>query len=385
MRKINIAMIGYRFMGKAHSHAYKDLSMFFRVGVIPVMKVICGRNKEALKEAADMYGWEEVETSWEKVVERDDIDLIDICTPNYTHKDIAIKAAENGKMILCEKPLAANLTDAYLMLEAVERGKVKHMIDFNYRKVPAITFAKQLIDEGFVGEIYHFRGVFLQDWIVDPNFPLVWRLQQQEAGSGAHGDLNAHIIDLARFLVGDIDKVIGISQTFIKERPLVREVSQLTTGLSAVAEEKVGKVTVDDATIFLAKFKNGALGTFEATRFATGNRCGLRFEINGSKGSIRFKFDDMNYLEVFSREDPETRQGFKKITVTESLHPYMANWWPAGHGIGYEHTFVHIIYDFMKAIEEDTLPSPNFYDGVECQKTLDAVERSIREERWVKV
>jgi predicted dehydrogenase len=301
------------------------------------------------------------------------------------HKEIAIKAAQNGKMILCEKPLATNLKDAQEMLDVVEKANIKHMIDFNYRKVPAICFAKKLIEEGYVGDIYHFRGVFLQDWIVDPNFPLVWRLQQQESGSGAHGDLNAHVIDLARFLVGDIEKVIGMNQTFIKERPLVKEVPHLTTGLSAVAEEKLGKVTVDDATLFLAKFKNGALGTFEATRFATGNRCGLRFEINGSKGSIRFKFDDMNFLEIFSREDPETKQGFKKISVTEASHPYMASWWPAGHGIGYEHTFVHIVYDFMEAIANNTLPSPNFYDGVECQKVLDAVEKSIREERWVKV
>ena len=385
MKKVNVGLIGYRFMGKAHSHAYKDLTMFFKTGVVPVMKVISGRNKEALEEAAHRYGWEEYETSWEKVVEREDIDLIDICTPNSMHKEIAIKAAQKGKMILCEKPLATSLQDAQEILDVVEKANIKHMIDFNYRKVPAICFAKKLIEEGYVGDIYHFRGVFLQDWIVDPNFPLVWRLQQQESGSGAHGDLNAHIIDLARFLVGDIERVIGINQTFIKERPLVKEVSHLTTGLSAAAEEKLGKVTVDDATLFLAKFKNGALGTFEATRFATGNRCGLRFEINGSKGSIRFKFDDMNSLEIFSREDPETKQGFKKISVTEASHPYMANWWPAGHGIGYEHTFVHIVYDFMEAIANDILPSPNFYDGVECQRVLDAVEKSIREERWIEV
>jgi len=385
VRKVNVALIGYKFMGKAHSHAYKDVSMFFRLNVIPVMKIICGRNERALKEAWQIYGWEEYDTSWERVVERDDVDLIDICTPNSTHKDIVLKAAAAGKMILCEKPLATSLKEAQLMLEAVERMKVKHMIVFNYRKIPAIAFAKRLIEDGFIGDIHHFRGVFLQDWIVDPDFPLVWRLQGQEAGSGANGDLNAHVIDIARYLVGDFEKVIGINETFIKERPLVKDTGELSTGLTAVGEGKMGEVTVDDATLFLARFKNGALGTFEATRFATGNRCGMRFEINGSKGSIRFKFDDMNFLEIFSREDPEFAQGFKKITITESCHPYMANWWPPGHGIGYEHTFIHIIYDFMKAIEEDTLPSPNFYDGVECQRVLEAVERSVKSRKWEEV
>jgi len=338
-------------------------------------------------EAAKKFGWESYETSWEKVVERDDIDLIDINTPNNTHREIAVAAAKAGKAILCEKPLAMNLAQAKEMLEEAEKGEVKHMVCFNYRKVPAISLARKLIQNGQVGRIYHFRAQYLQDWITDPEFPLVWRLRKELAGTGVHGDLNSHIIDLARFLVGEISQVIGMQETFIGQRPKLNIDKELTTGLAAQSqsEKEMGEVTVDDATLFLAKFTNGALGSFEATRFANGRRNGLRLEINGSKGSLVFELENMNELRFFSSQDPRETQGFKRILATEAEHPYIGAWWPPGHIIGYEHTFVHIVYDFLKAIDENRMPSPNFRDGVECQRILEAVEKSVKEERWVKV
>lgn len=381
-KKINVALIGYKFMGKAHSNAYKNMPIFFETDAIPVMKVICGRNEEALKKVAHQFGWEEYETSWEKIIKREDIDLVDISTPGDTHKEITIAAARAGKDIFCEKPLANNLSEAKQMLEAVKQAGVKHMVAFNYRRVPAIGLAKQLIESGKLGNIYHYRATYLQDWIVDPGFPLIWKLQKDKAGSGPHGDLNAHITDLAHYLVGDIDKVIGMSETFIKKRPLEEESSAL---LSAKPDKKYGEVTVDDATLFLAKFKEGALGSFEATRFATGRKNFERIEINGSKGSLVFNFERMNELEYYSREDNPNEQGFKTILVTESTHPYIKAWWPPGHIIGYEHTFIHEVYDLMQALARDKMPSPNFVDGVKCQAVLEAVERSIAEERWVKI
>lgn len=380
-KEIRVGLVGYKFMGKAHSHAYKDLIMFFEPKAIPVMRAICGRNEEAVRQVAQKYGWESYETSWERMVERDDIDLIDISSPGDTHRDIAVAAAEKGKHILCEKPLANNLKEAKDMLKAVEKAGVKHMVGFNYRRVPAVGLAKKMIEEGKIGEIYHFRATYLQDWIVDPEFPLVWRLQKEKAGSGPHGDLNAHIIDLARYLVGEFDQVVGMSKTFIEERPLPEEV----TGLAAKAGAKRGKVTVEDACLFLAKFKNGALGSFEATRFATGRKNYNRFEINGSKGSIVFNLEEMNVLEFYSREDPDYAQGFKRIMVTEGVHPYISAWWPPGHIIGYEHTFIHQAYDLMNALAEDRMPSPSFLDGVRCQEVLEAVEKSVQKGKWVKV
>lgn len=386
-KKINVGMIGYKFMGKAHSHAYRDVSMFFETKTVPAMKVICGRTESAVAEAAKKFGWESYETSWEKVVERDDIDLIDINTPNNTHREIAVTAAKAGKAILCEKPLAMNLAQAKEMLEEAEKAGVKHMVCFNYRKVPAISLARKLIQNGQVGRIYHFRAQYLQDWITDPEFPLVWRLRKELAGTGVHGDLNSHIIDLARFLVGEISQVIGMQETFIGQRPKLNIDKELTTGLAAQSqsEKEMGEVTVDDATLFLAKFTNGALGSFEATRFANGRRNGLRLEINGSKGSLLFELENMNELRFFSSQDPRETQGFKRILATEAEHPYVGAWWPPGHIIGYEHTFVHIVYDFLKAIDEKRMPSPNFRDGVGCQRILEAVQKSVKEERWVKV
>ena len=382
-KKVNVGLVGYKFMGKAHSNAYKDVSMFFDLDAEPVMKAICGRDEKGVKAAAQRFGWESYETSWEKLVKRDDIDLVDVTAPSNAHKEIAIAAAENKKHVFCEKPLALNLADAREMLKAVEKAGVKHMINFNYRTVPAVALAKKMIDEGLLGKIYHFRGVYLQDWIINPEFPIVWRLDKSIAGSGSHGDLNAHIIDAARFLVGEFDSVVGMEETFIKERPLT-EVGT-TGGLAAVATGGRGKVTVDDATLFLARFANGVVATFEATRFAAGRKNHNRFEINGSKGSIVFSQERMNELEYYNCEDPEGLQGFRLIQTTDPSHPYIHAWWPPAHIIGYEHTFIHQVYNLMQSIAHDKMPSPNFVDGVKCQEVLDAVGKSIAEKRWVKI
>jgi len=377
---INVGLIGYKFMGKAHSNAYLDMPKFFKPRGTPIMKVLCGRDEAGVRGVADTFGWQEVETSWEKLIERKDIDLIDIAAPPNVHREIAISAAKAGIHIFCEKPLAMNVKEAREMLKVVEDAGIKHMIGFNYRRVPAVSLAKKLIEEGAIGKIYHFRAVYLQDRLVDPNFPLVWRLQKEIAGSGSHGDLGSHLIDIARYLVGEFTEVIGMNETFIKERPLVKSM----TGLSAKASGGTGKVTVDDATSFLARFENGALGSFEATKFAPGRKNYNSFEINGSKGSIVFNLERMNELQFYSRKDPQETSGFRTIIVTEPIHPYLSAWWPPGHIIGYEHTFIHEVYDLCEAIANDTSVTPNFYDGVKCQEVLEAVELSIEERRWVK-
>ena len=381
MKQIRIGLIGYKFMGKAHSNAYRQVGRFFELAAIPVMKAICGRNEKNIKEAAEKFGWESYETDYKNLVKRNDIDLIDITTPNNSHSEIAIAAAEEGKDIFCEKPLAMNLVEAEKMLKAVKKTGVKHMIGFNYRRVPAIGLAKKLIKEGRIGKIYHFRSTYLQDWLSDPNFPLNWRMQKEITGSGALGDLLAHHIDLARYLVGELEEVAGMDKTFIKERPISLEAD----GLTGKAGKTKGKVTVDDATLFLAKFKNGALGSFEATRVGPGRKNYNRFEINGSEGSIIFNFERMNELEFFSRKDLSYAQGFRTILVTEAEHPYISAWWPPGHTIGYEHTFIHQAYDLMNALAEDKMPSPNFLDGVKCQEVLEAVGKSIKEKGWIKI
>lgn len=380
---INVGLIGYKFMGKAHSNAFQRIGMFFEPSRKIVMKAICGRDESWVKESAQKFGWESYETSWEKLIERPDIDMIDITAPSDAHKVIALKAAEAGKNIFCEKPLALNLKDAREMLEAAEKYKIKHQIGFNYRFAPAIQLAKKLIDNGKIGKIFHFRGLYLQDWIIDPDFPLVWRLDKKVAGSGSHGDLGAHVIDIARYLVGEFDRVTGMSKTFVKERPLVEKM----TGLSgkAKADAPKGEVNVDDATLFIAEFKNGALGSFEATRFANGHKNGMSFEINGSKGSIKFEFERMNELQYFSSDDEEGTQGFRTIQVTEPIHPYASHWWPAGHVIGYEHTFVHELYEFTEAIANDKKATPDFMDGVKCSQVLEAVDLSIERKQWVDV
>jgi predicted dehydrogenase len=382
-KAVNVGLVGYKFMGKAHSNAYRKVGMFFDLPVTVGMRALCGREVGWLKEAAEKMGWESCETDWKVLVKRDDIDIIDITTPSNAHMEIAIAAAENGKHVFCEKPMAPTVKEAREMLAAAEKNKVKHQIGFNYRYAPAVLLAKKLISDGKIGEIYHFRGEYLQDYILDPDFPRIWRLDKSIAGSGAHGDLNAHIIDLARFLVGDFTKVIGNTKTFIKERPLVEKMQ----GLSATSGESapMAPVTVDDATMFLTEFENGAMGIFEATRFAAGHKNALRFEINGSKGSLIFELERLNELKFFSREDEAEYQGFRTIGVTEPVHPYGSHWWPPGHIIGYEHTFVHEIHSFIQAIINDTATAPDFNDGVKCAQVLDAVDLSINEGAWIDV
>lgn len=382
-KNVNIGLIGYKFMGKAHSFGFRNAAaMFPAIGAVPVMKAIVGRDESAVWAMMEQYGWESYETDYKNLLKRDDIDLVDISTGNNVHAEIAIAAAEAGKDIFCEKPLAMNVSEARQMLDAVQKAGVKHMINFNYRAVPAVTLAKKMIDDGLIGKIFHWRSVYLQDWIIDPDFPLVWRLDKKVAGSGALGDLAAHSIDLATWLVGDIDEVSSNLTTFIKHRP---KLAETTGGLGAKASSEMGEVTVDDAVIALARFKNGAIGTIEATRFATGNRNGNRFEINGGKGSIRFNVESMNELEYFNREDPEGLHGWRTISVTEGSHPYFEGWWPAGHIIGWGETFVHQVVNLMNSIAEDKMPSPNFEDGLKNQLVLEAIEKSNESHRWEKV
>lgn len=383
MKQLRVGMIGYKFMGKAHSNAYRSLPMFFPDALKPEMVAICGRNVSAVQAAADQLGWSESVTDWKELVNREDIDLIDINAPSDAHKEIAIAAAKAGKHIFCEKPLALTLADGREMLQAAEEAGVTHMVGFNYRFSPAVRLAKKLVESGRLGQIYHFRAWFLQDWIMDPQFPLVWRLQKEVAGSGSHGDLGAHLIDLAHYLVGDMQEVIGMSETFIKERPIASEM----TGLSAKGSTggPMGKVTVDDATLFMARFENGALGSFEATRFAAGHRSTNSFEINGSMGSVKFDFERMNELEVYFTSDDEDVQGFRRVLATDPVHDYMEAWWPPGHTIGFEHTFTHEILELSTAISEGRQPVPNFEDGVKCQAVLEAVDKSIEERRWVRL
>jgi predicted dehydrogenase len=370
-KTLNVAMIGYQFMGRAHSNAWRQVSRFFDLPAEPVMKVVCGRNEQAVKQAADHLGWEEYATDWRTLIDRKDIDIIDICSPGDAHMPQAIAAAEAKKTVFCEKPLANTLPEAEKMLEAVKRNRVVHMICHNYRRIPAVTLAKQMIEAGEIGEIYHYRGTYLQDWIVDPMFPRVWRLQKSVAGSGALGDIASHSIDLSRYLVGEITEVSGLLKTFIKERPLPED------------KKKTGKVDVDDAALSLVKFKNGAIGSIEGSRFALGRKNYNRFEINGSKGSISFDLERLNELEVYKEEGPNS--GFKTVLVTDAKHPFVAGWWPPGHIIGYEHTFTHTVYDLLRAVDAKKSPIPNFDDGVKNQRVLDAIERSAKSKQWEKV
>ncbi|MFP4005631.1 MAG: Gfo/Idh/MocA family protein [Candidatus Hadarchaeia archaeon] len=378
----NVGLIGYKFMGKAHSHGYKDVPFFYNdLETIPKRKVICGRTEEAVAEAAEKYGWEDYATDWRDVVKDPEIDVIDVASPTFTHRDITVAAAEEGKDIFCEKPPARNFKEAKDMYEAVQESGVKNMIGFNYRRVPAIALAKELIEEGYIGDIRHFRGLYLQDWIMDPEFPVTWHLKKEKAGAGAHIDLNTHLIDLSRHLVGEHEKVVGMTETFIEERPRLGEGSTF----GAEASEGKEEVEVDDATIFMTKFENGAIGHFEATRFAGGRKNHEDIEINGSKGSIKFNFEEMNRLKFYSTEDPDFLQGFKDILVTEEDHPYVSVWWPPGHLVGYENTFVNEFADFYRSYDENTDPKPDFKDALECQRVVEAVLRSSEEERWLEV
>ncbi len=379
---IGVGMVGYKFMGRAHSNAYRQVATFFPdVALKPEQTVVCGRDAAAVQEFANQFGWKHIETDWKRLVTRDDIGLVDVSTPGDSHAPIAIAAAENGKHVFCEKPLANTLAEARQMVDAVKKAGVVGMVNFNYRRVPAVQLAKKLIDEGRIGKIYHWRAVYLQDWIMDPNFPLVWRLSKDAAGSGTLGDLGAHIIDLARMLVGEITSLTGLTETFIKQRPVLAAAG---SSLDATAGTEMGEVTVDDAAMFLARFDNGAVGSFEVTRFANGRANYNSFEINGSKGSIQFNLERLNELNVlFSDDDPDVK-GFRNVLVTDGgAHPYVGAWWPAGHIIGWEHTFTHGVYDLLNGIAKGVSPNATFEDGLRCQAVLDAVERSAGSRSWV--
>jgi predicted dehydrogenase len=378
--RVNVALIGRKFMGTAHTHAYTDVTIFFEPKLRPVKRILCARG-DGLPEVAERWGWQEYEADWHKAVTHPEVDLVDICAPSLIHKEVVLAAAEAGKHILCEKPLAMTLEDAREMVAAVERAGIVHSIGFNYRKVPAVALAKQLIDRGAIGQIHHFRGIYSQDWLVDPSFPLVWRLRKKDAGAGASWDLGAHVVDLARYLVGEMSEVVGHQATFIKRRPM----ASFEDGLKAVAGSEMGAVDVDDTTSFLARFENGAMGTFEVTRYATGHRNQNRVEVYGSQGGVIFDMEHMNELQFYSRSDPAYAQGYRAIQVGEGVHPYMAGWWPAGHIIGFGDTFVHEVLDMLNAIAEDRQANPSFRDGLQCQMILTAVDHSIAERRWVSV
>ncbi|MBO0846234.1 MAG: Gfo/Idh/MocA family oxidoreductase [Nocardioides sp.] len=381
---LGIGMVGYSFMGAAHSQAWRTAPRFFDLPMTPAMVAVAGRDPAAVHAAADRLGWARAETDWRALLERPDVHLVDICTPGDTHAEIAMAALDAGKHVLCEKPLANTVDEAEAMVAAAARaasGGVRSMVGFNYRRVPAIALAQRFVVEGRLGEIRHVRAQYLQDWIVDPSFPLVWRLDRAKAGSGALGDIGAHIIDLAQFVIGQrITGVSGLTETFVTERPL----PTATSGLSAEAGAETGPVTVDDAALFMARFSGGAIGSFEATRFATGRKNALRLEVNGSGGSIAFDFEAMNVLEYLDNDDDPADTGFRRILVTEPSHPYAAAWWPPGHGLGYEHSFTHEVVDLVTSIAAGTDPTPSFADGLQVQRVLAAVESSAnRASEWV--
>jgi predicted dehydrogenase len=369
--EIGVGLVGYKFMGRAHSNAYRQVGRFFNLELSPRMRAICGRDEGAVRDAAASLGWEGYETDYRRLLERDDIDLVDVATPGNTHHEIAIAALEAGKHVLCEKPLANTLQEAREMLDAARTADTMNMVSFNYRRAPAVQLAKKLIDEGRLGEIRHWRGAYLQDFILDPELPLIWRFRREVAGSGALGDIGAHLIDLAHFLVGPIREVIGTTETFIGERPLVEG-------------SGMGRVTVDDAAAFLARFENGAIGTFEATRLAPGRKNHNSFEMNCSKGSLAFDLERMNELEVYLEDEAPEARGFRTVLVTEPDHPYMQGWWPPGHIIGYEHTFIHTVKDLLDGIAGGKCPAPTFEDGYRCQAVLEAVERSVESGTWTR-
>ncbi len=385
---VRIAMIGYAFMGAAHSQAWRNVHRFFDLGVTPEMTVVVGRDGEAAAAAAARLGWQESATDWREVVARDDIDVVDICTPGDTHHPIALAALAAGTHVLCEKPLANDVAEAEEMAAAAEQARaagVRSMVGFSYRRVPAVALMRQMVAEGAVGEIRHVRGRYLQDWIVDPQFPLVWRLRKEVAGSGALGDIGAHVLDMAQFVTGQrITGVAAQTETFVRRRPLPEGGGALGAATAGGSAE-TGEVTVDDAAVLLARTDGGALGTFEATRFATGRKNHIELEVNGSKGSLVFSFEDMNALRYHDASAGD-RAGFARIDVTEPTHPYVGAWWPPGHGLGYEHTFVNQARDFLDAIASGTDPEPSFADGAAVQRLLAAVEDSAaREAAWTTV
>jgi predicted dehydrogenase len=384
---LGVGMVGYAFMGAAHSQAWRTAPHFFDLPLQPRMRALCGRDGERAAAAADRLGWESVETDWTRLLAREDIDLVDICSPGETHAEIAVAALEAGKHVLCEKPLANTVAEAEAMAEAAERAAehgVLSMVGFTYRRVPAIALARRLVEEGRLGEIRHVRAQYLQDWLADPSTPMSWRLEKDKAGSGALGDIGAHILDLTQHITGDrVVSVNGMLETFVTERPVAETTGALLGGSSLNGGgHQLAPVTVDDAAVFLARFGGGAVGVFEATRFATGRKNAIRIEINGSRGSIAFDFEDMNVLEFFDAEESGQTAGFRRIIVTEAEHPYGGHWWPPGHGLGYEHGFTHQVVDLVTAISRGEQPLPSFADGLQVQRVLAAVEQSSQDGSW---
>jgi predicted dehydrogenase len=364
-RTLSVALVGTKFMGRAHSNAWRQAPRFFDLPADIRMAAICGRDHAGTRRAAKTLGWERAVYDWKSITADPNIDIVDICTPNDSHTEIAVAAARAGKAILCEKPLARDSIEARKMVDAVKRSRVPNMVCFNYRRVPAVALAKQMTNAGEIGDrIYHFRARYAQDWIADEDFPMVWRLQSKIAGSGALGDIGAHIIDLARFLVGEITGVSAVNETFVKRR--------------RTKNRSYAEVNVDDAVSVVGKFKNGAMLNLEATRFARGRKNQLSFEINGSRGSLIFDLEKMNRLQFYDARDSGHTRGFREIIVTESNHPYIKNWWPAGHIIGYEHSFVHTIADFVNAVVTRKHIQPDFADGLKTQRVLDLIQRAAR-------
>ena len=372
MKELNIAIVGTQFMGKAHSNAYLKVGHFFDLPAKPILKMACGVNKERLQKFSEQFGWQNTTTDWRTIIDRDDIDLIDISTPNDTHADIAIAGAKKGKHLLCEKPIARNLDEAKRMYDAAETAGVTHAMIFNYRFVPALALAKKMIDDGKIGKIHHFNAVYYQDWLIDPSFPMTWRHDATASGSGAHGDMNAHIVDLARHMIGEFEAVNGVEKVFVKNRPYADG-------------SGMGTVTTDDCMSFFAHFQNGALGSFQGTRFANGRKNYLRLEIFGSEGSLIFNLERLNELEYYNGNDEHDFKGFRTILVTNDTHPYIGAWWPIGHIIGWEHTFIHEIKELVEAIEHKKPMIPSFYDGLKCQEVLEAVSLAAKNGKWINI
>lgn len=379
-RTLTVGLVGYQFMGKAHSNAYRQVNRYFDLPAQVRMKTICGRNEAGVSAAAELYGWEGYVTDYRRLLDDPEIDVIDVSTPGSSHLEIAVAAAEAGKMVWCEKPIGNSLTEAEAIASAVAKGGRPSLVFHNYRGAPAVGLAKRMVDEGLIGRPFHFRATYLQDWIVDPEFPLVWRLDKSVAGSGSLGDIGSHLIDMARHVVGEFSGVCGMMETFMKERPLPGAIDDK---MGATASSERGAVTVDDAAVWLARFENGCLGTFEATRFASGRKNYNRFELNGEKGSIVFNMERMNELEYYNSGDPEGLRGFRVIQATEGGHPWAGRYWPVGHIIGYEHTFMNLVAEAVVAVCAGREPSPNVAEGLANQRVLDAVERSSAAGGWV--
>ncbi|MEX2578561.1 MAG: Gfo/Idh/MocA family oxidoreductase [Verrucomicrobiales bacterium] len=365
MEELRIAILGHRFMGRAHSNAWSQVTKFFDPPFKPVLKVVCGRDEEDLLTFADRWGWEETETDWRKVVARDDVDVIDISLPTHLHAEPAIAAAEAGKHVFCEKPGCRNSEEARAMLDAVEKAGVVHYLNHNYRRCPAVALAKRLIDDGEVGEIRHWRGAYQQSWLVDPDHPLDWKLRKETAAAGPLWDLGSHAVDLARFLVGDFANVTCQGKQFVRERPLASDPS------------KTGEVEVECAANLMGEFVNGALATIETTRYATGRRNRHTFEVYGTKGAIAWDMEDMNRLEFYDGDDPDHLSGFRDILVTQPSHDYVNAWWPPGHIIGYEHTFTHAVIDFLRAVRDGKGIAPDLRDNVGIIAVLEAALESM--------